>query len=320
MSEYTIVDPGFEFIPPPEPGKELEFLELATRTCYKSEGHIKPGSAEKLLTKVVKGYEHLSVTEHANCVIKITRSRDLLSWDHIAQIIVDANPLFASRISFDWHNRMNKKPGVCTGIIVSGNIRMFIDALKPAAYSILGPAVHKKWPFFFEKPERQRVDYKLLDENPTTNKDRLHPESMLKHMTLTYRIIGDRSMSHQLVRHRLCAFSQESQRYCNYGKKGFQIVVPPSATEDPACESKFINEAIYAYRAYRRLLDAGMKPEDARGLLPNCTKTEVVTTCTLENWKHIFEHRANNPKAQWQIRGIMQGIQAHMKGLVPEVF
>ena len=69
MTEYTIIEPGFEFIKPSD--NYLEFLEICTRTCYKSEEHIKIGSAEKLLSKVVKEYEHLSVTEHVSCIMDI---------------------------------------------------------------------------------------------------------------------------------------------------------------------------------------------------------------------------------------------------------
>jgi thymidylate synthase ThyX len=67
-------------------------------------------------------------------------------------------------------------------------------------------------------------------------------------------------------------------------------------------------------------LGDGTKPEDARALLPGCTKTEVVVTSTLGNWQHIFHHRAENPKAQWQIRGIMKGVQGHAKSILPGVF
>jgi len=312
--DYTIIQPGFEFIPPPEPGKELEFLELCTRTCYKSEDHIKPGSAEKLLTKVVKDYNHLSVTEHASCIIYYS-----LGEFNFQALALDYVPLFAGRIS-------SHSDGGC---LVSGNIRMWKELVDTFSTELPGwnmlaikQVLHDKWPFFFE--EEGHVDpgslVYLLDENPATNYNKLTTDEMLKHMTLTYRVIGDRSMSHQLVRHRLCAFSQESQRYCNYGKKGFQFVVPPSIGEDPLRKADFITDAVGSYQTYLRLIEDGVKPEDARGLLPNCTKTEVVVTSTLANWMHIFEHRAHNKSAQWQIKGIMQGIEKHMKSIVPEVF
>jgi thymidylate synthase ThyX len=112
-----------------------------------------------------------------------------------------------------------------------------------------------------------------------------------------------------------------SQRYCNYGKKGFQFIIPPTHREKPGQEERFINDALYAYGRYLEYINDGIPPEDAREILPNCTKTEVVTTGTLGYWiNHIFPHRADNPKAQWQIRNIMQGVKGHMQGQLPEMF
>jgi thymidylate synthase (FAD) len=315
MTDYTIVEPGFEFFDPPTKDNYLEFLERCTRVCYKSEEHIKLGSAEKLMAKVVKEYEHFSVTEHANIIIRMdtdpraamdTRFRNL-------------NPLL--RTSWQDGNHL----------IVSGNVRMWMELFKRSQFLSefvwlqVEAALHEKMPFFFDKaPMIKLIDrIQVLDENPVTNKDNLSIEEMHKHMTLTYKLVGDRSMSHQLVRHRLCAFSQESQRYCNYGKKGFQFVIPPSATEEQepvTFREMFIGDAVEAYEKYLWWIKQGLKPEDARALLPNCTKTEVVTTATLSNWQHMFDHRANNPKAQWQIRGIMLDIQEHARTLLPGVF
>ncbi len=75
MTEYTIVKPHTEFIESPNETNYLEFLETCTRVCYKSEDRIKPGSAEKLMTQVVKNYEHYSVTEHANIILKLKTDR-----------------------------------------------------------------------------------------------------------------------------------------------------------------------------------------------------------------------------------------------------
>jgi len=314
MTDYTIVEPGFEFFEPPNKTNYLEFLERCTRVCYKSEEHIKLGSAEKLMSKVVKEYEHYSVTEHCNAVLKFN---DVPS--HLVHYLHQHNPLL--RTSWRHEGR------AIDSLLVSGNIRMWMDLLKVYPDNELSHNIKyclsKKFPFFWEDKywDQYTGMVTIVDENPLTNKTGLFRKDAEKHMTLTCKIIGDRSMSHQLVRHRLFAFSQESQRYCNYGKKGFQIVVPPSAQVDPLVKADFVSEATAAYRSYLRLIELGkLKPEDARGLLPNCTKTEVVTTGTLGYWKHIFEHRAHNPKAQWQIREIMLAIEKKFKEILPEVF
>lgn len=170
---------------------------------------------------------------------------------------------------------------------------------------------------------------------------RMGHESVIEHQSITVRIIGSRAMSHQLVRHRLAAYSQESQRYCNYMKKGYQIIVPSALAVLPADvydwnEGKWTNtdgvdvsDADCAYFLdgirntllhYEYYLERGKKPEMARYVLPNCMKTEVVTTYNLRTWRHIFKERALNPHAQKEIREIMLGILGAFKEHLPILF
>lgn len=161
-------------------------------------------------------------------------------------------------------------------------------------------------------------------------------ESVIEHCVITARLVGSRSMSHQLVRHRLASYSQESQRFCNYGKKGYTAICPPSVTciepgeydvcvdceggEDDAYPSHVMSETHHkhandwlidladAFCNYEKWLARGVKPEDARELLPNACKTEVVTTFNIRMWRHFFRERAFNPHAQWQIKKIARQI------------
>jgi thymidylate synthase ThyX len=304
---YTIIEPGFEYFDRHKDGY-LKFLEKCTRTCYKSEEHIKEGSAEKLLEKVVNKYKHLSVTEHESCILRIDDEMAGRWVDRMIRMV----PLFAHR--FTWVDRDT--------VIISGNVRMWrelIDTsyiLSDLIWGKIETVLSQKWPFFFSPAFSAPPYIEILDDNPVTNKDKLDDIQMQKHMTLTYKLIGDRSMSHQLVRHRMAAYSQESQRYCNYGKKGFQIIKPPSIIGFEK-DGYWLDAALSAYEAYLKLLELGLPPEDARSVLPGCTKTEVVTTMTLGTWLHVFHHRADNPKAQWQIRGIMQGIREHAYVILP---
>lgn len=311
MTEYTIIQPHFEFIPPAKKGKELEFLEICTRTCYKSEDKIKPGSAKKLMSKVINEYKHYSVTEHQRWVVKLHTNPTAKEWT--SNKIHELNNLMVISKAQD-------------AIIISGNLRMWTDLFKQEKIESVFVALAQKFctrfPIFSMELAAIGVFginnlVEELDENPLTNQSNMTVKELKLHTSLTIKAIGDRSMSHQLVRHRLFAFSQESQRYCNYGKKGFQFIVPPAKKE---MQDAFICSALEAYESYLSALDIGFKPEDARGVLPNCTKTEVVTTGTLGYWKYVFKHRADNPKAQWQIRGIMQATQTHFKELLPAIF
>lgn len=134
--------------------------------------------------------------------------------------------------------------------------------------------------------------------------------SVIEHRSITVKFVIDRSASHQLVRHRLAAYSQESQRYCNYSKDRFGgklgVICPPKiqANSEIFEEWKTLCEADYAF--YVKACNAGIPAEDARSKLPNGCKTEVVSTFNLRVWRHVFKKRALDMHAQWQIRSVMQ--------------
>lgn len=170
-------------------------------------------------------------------------------------------------------------------------------------------------------------------------------ESVLEHASITAIVICSRSCSHQLVRHRIAAYSQESQRYCDYGKRGLQVICPPrigllpgtymaECYEDgwriwrygkiwePTTEKQrqwavLIDSAYSEYLAER---SEGIPPEDARYVLPNATKTELAVTFNLRQWRHVFEERALNKHAQWEIRSIFEGLLDEFRLMMPDVF
>lgn len=149
--------------------------------------------------------------------------------------------------------------------------------------------------------------------------------SVIEHEHMTVRLVCDRGVSHELVRHRLVSYSQESTRYCNYGKGkyGNEItVIAPyffvgvDYTEEYAL---WKNSCKYAEGAYLSLLEGGAKPELARSVLPNSLKTEIVTTANLRQWGHIFYQRTS-PKAHPQMRQLMLPLLGEVKCRVPLVF
>jgi thymidylate synthase (FAD) len=162
-------------------------------------------------------------------------------------------------------------------------------------------------------------------------------ESVLEHVSFTVKFVLSRAASHQLVRHRLVSYSQESQRYVNYAKRGLQVICPPSIGLDPGQyelrdgvvtkgsaqtdeQRQFIKVMETAYSTYEELLDLGAKPEDARYVLPNAAKTEVVMSSNMRNWRHIFRERAINRHAQWEIRRLMTELYVTCKSFCPSVF
>ena len=157
--------------------------------------------------------------------------------------------------------------------------------------------------------------------------------SVIEHVNISVYFICDRGVTHELVRHRLCAFSQESTRYCNY-KGGVTFVIPPwiklqpGEYQHPTLDDKWFEEkgintwfsSIWiAEKGYMDLLDLGWTPQQARSVLPNSTKTEIVVTANFREWRHIFKLRCSKA-AHPQMREIMIPLHAKCKELIPVIF
>jgi len=140
--------------------------------------------------------------------------------------------------------------------------------------------------------------------------------SVLEHGFATVRWIGSRTMSHQLVRHRLMAITQESQRFCNYGNGKLKIVLPRVSDTYRQLMLTNIEES---YVLYNRMVEDNYPPENARFILPNATKTELVTTANFREWRHIFNLRCDK-HAQWEIRMLAIRILNQFQKLIPYVF
>lgn len=142
--------------------------------------------------------------------------------------------------------------------------------------------------------------------------------SVLEHASATFRIIGgSRAFTHQLVRHRMASFTQQSQRYV--GEENFRTVEPP-AIRDNEDAHRLFGECMQTTRdTYHRLQSMGIRNEDARFVLPNAIESEIVITADLREWRHILLLRGV-PKAQWEIRQIAVEILRVLKEHIPSVF
>lgn len=143
--------------------------------------------------------------------------------------------------------------------------------------------------------------------------------SALEHATLTFAIDGvSRAMTHQLVRHRLASYNQQSQRYVSYSEEPC-FIVPPSVDADPIARERFDEATAAAFDAYRALIDAGVPAEDARYLLPNAMETKIVVTMNLRELLHFFELRCCR-RAQWEIREVALAMLALCEETAPYIF
>lgn len=135
--------------------------------------------------------------------------------------------------------------------------------------------------------------------------------------SLTVLVDGiSRACSHQLVRHRKLSFSQESQRYVDLAKGNWGAVIPPAVAALPLAEQRMMAFWAEAEQAYRDLRGMGVLREDARFLLPNAAQTRIVVSGGLEDWKYFLRQRLDKA-AQWEIRGVAEGIYATLCALLP---
>lgn len=147
--------------------------------------------------------------------------------------------------------------------------------------------------------------------------------SVIEHENISVRLICDRGVTHELVRHRLASFSQESTRYVNYGRgpdgRGLVVIKPLFFAEGSENYRTWLKAMEAAEEAYLALTDAGATAQEARSVLPNSLKTEIVMTANLREWRHVLAIRcsaASHP----QIREIMKMVLARFQELLPEVF
>lgn len=150
-------------------------------------------------------------------------------------------------------------------------------------------------------------------------------ESVIEHEKVTVRVVCDRGVTHEIVRHRLASYSQESTRYCNYSnaKFGSELTfILPVFWEDEGKkkELELWKQAMEnAEKSYFALLEAGAEPQEARSVLPNSLKTELVMTMNLREWRHFFRLRASEA-AHPQMRQIAQAMLCEFKEKIPVLF
>jgi thymidylate synthase (FAD) len=142
--------------------------------------------------------------------------------------------------------------------------------------------------------------------------------SPIEHATATFEISGiSRACSHQLVRHRVASYSQESQRYVDMSDP--QFVVPAQIASDPKAVKIWRRTVDRLRTAYRELRELGIRKEDARFLLPNATTTRIVMTANFREFLHMFSLRIS-PAAQWEIREVCVQMLELLYPIAPNIF
>jgi len=157
-------------------------------------------------------------------------------------------------------------------------------------------------------------------------------EAMIEHVSLTVKFICDRGVTHEIVRHRLASYAQESTRYCNYSGGEIQFIQPcwfendytqkdtfEDLTEYPVVERDWVFAMLYAEQIYNKLITGKWKPQQARSVLPNSLKTEIVVTMNLREWRHFFKLRTAK-SAHPQMQEVADMALVLLKSQIPIVF
>jgi thymidylate synthase (FAD) len=290
-----------------------QFIERVGRTCYKSKDKITTESAPKFVRNLInRGHE--AMIEHWTLIFRVKNNahyESIMNYWAQARCCDDeycvSDDAFLPKIRFtDGYDNDR--------YIVSGNVRAwrdFVRGVKRSNANIPGFLfeVMDTAPVFFEdlRPADTRPEGRTPWLTPITVKDLEGDLEHLVHHDVTLKFVCDRGVSHELVRHRAASFAQESTRYCNYasGKYGSEITVvrPSLCAEGTAAWNAWLRACLRTEDDYVGLVMSGAKPQEARSVLNNSLKTEVIVTGTMGHWHHFFGLRCG-PEAQPGMREV----------------
>ena len=281
------VKPSVDIITEPDLFKRIE---IGARTCYKSEDKITDDSAEKMVKALIRR-GHESPLEHSN----------IIAWFNMSAFTLFEGTLLAYTESTNLHHFIHVSAPDNNFIYCGGNLRAWRALAKetrdfPLIYELFG-----------EHPAFKDLELKPTQHIPDTECGLLNgPCGDSSIDIVTARFICDRGVSHELVRHRVASFSQESTRYVNY-EDGLTLVEPWWWPEQETTDTAFIRASCQAAEdAYRSLISSGASPQKARCVLPNMLKTEVVMTATIEQWQTLILPLRLSKAAHPDIRRLME--------------
>ncbi len=313
-----IIEPSIEIM---RTGMEVEvsaghatpekFIEAVGRTCYKSEDKITDTSAAKFVSNLVKR-GHEAVIEHWSLIFQTdarTYEAIVFDWETLMH---DGNVKTNNRLRPFLRFTVTMFEDGEIRCLVSGNMRAWRDFLKAyvAEYDQIPRYLHtlvRDYPIFF--PEYQdHLPLAIVNDifKPVSVRDLTSSERRI-HQDITVKFICDRGVSHEIVRHRVGSFAQESTRYCNYSQdkfdNGITVIRPSWCSKYSDIFKRWYEGCLMSEGAYFTLLSEGATPQEARSVLPNSLKTEVIVTMNIDGWDHFFDLRCD-PAAHPDIREV----------------
>ena len=269
-----------------------EMIERIGKVCYKSEGNIKEGTAEPFVGKMVK-LNHMAMLEHG--------------WVHFV-VRSDTVPYIYDKLKEESKYLVLTMIGdIATDedlLLVSGSLRVLNYKECKAVWDLgIGKLLCEEGfatallPEGVEIPKgNDNIVLKMLTDEMVIDALQGDTKEIMRHIVHSVHFVCDRGVSHEFVRHRPCSFAQESTRYCDYqhNKHGGEVtfIEPVCMTRHDTEQYKIWLSALeQSEKAYLAMREAGCTPQEARSVLPNSLKTELVITATEEEWQHIIDLR-----------------------------
>jgi len=262
-------------------------IALVAHNCYQ----VNKDKDQKQFVLTLLGFKHYAMIEHKVFVAKISEE------------------VYVGLVELDNHFIVLAKDE--TGYYCSFTLRVLLEAYESNTTGILSSLISSlddDVRDLFKGFEEKSDDVVILSNKQI---DKLTGDVYDKMKTVTLKIITDRGVTHELVRHRICSFAQESTRYCNYGKNKFGNELTFICPLDYE-ENKDVYDRTFAMieKEYMGLIEKKVTPEMARAILPNKLKTSIIITANIKEYKVIFDLRCA-PRAHPDIQDIMKPIQAY---------
>jgi thymidylate synthase (FAD) len=282
----------------------LKHIETVGRTCYKSEDKITKDSYLKFIRMLINK-NHEAMLEHNLITIQLHGPRASSNFMNLKLLTAKIKELdtYDNRFmnfTFDIENQR---------YIISANLRVFRDLYKfyknhsPIIGLLINFLIDEGFKIIFEDLDINKISSNAELFEFIKNTTKLTSLERLYHESISIKFVCDRGVSHELVRHRVASFAQESTRYCNYGKDEHITFIIPNwlnikegiyKSDDIIQykgEGNWFHSMIIAENYYNTLIKENWLPGQARSVLPNSLKTEIIITMNLRGWKHFFDMR-----------------------------
>ena len=313
--------------------RALGLVEVCGRTAYKSEDKITRDSARSFVL-MLKKHHHLSVLEHSNIVLKFELDPGDEAWSVVPSLSDIRESFLRCLQERNAYHRIHLLPdGPSGAFAVAGNFRGWIETLEHLEEAgaglcrLLTYHLNQSHPSLFasetEIPPGLPCAVSLMKEEEQLELLKKDPRCDLP--VFVFHIVCDRGITHELVRHRVLSFTQESTRYVNYRNKGMTLILPeelePFYDEEreelkqgePLVES-WMERGQALFQWYQEDIGRGLRPEIARDILPNLLKSEIFVSGRWSGWKHFVNLR-DSKAAHPRIRLIARQVRAYFESL-----